>query len=196
MKTFLLSAVMAFLLGTVAQAQNFFLETSMPKSAGMNIGARFTAHNNINDVFSLVVMGRIHRFSVLNNGVAPEQSGVVNAFEVAMAGGLKFNFVNQRSFQAYINPMGEIATYNGDAGLNAGAYLGITKEIAWPLVFNFEVGARQRLVLWQDAIATNNRMAIFIGGGFGLNLIESYQGPGPVLLNKTRPNKRKTKRYY
>lgn len=196
MRHFLFLILGILLASTAAQAQNFFLETSVPKSAGLNAGAKFTVFNNVNDVFALGVMGRIHRFSVANNGDDPDAASVVNAFEMTVGGGFKFNFVAQRTFQAYVNPMVELSGYRGDAGAGVGAYLGMSKEIAWPLVFNFEVGARQRLVMWGDPIATNNRMAIFVAAGFGLNLLESYQGPGPVLLNKSRPKNRKVRRYY
>jgi hypothetical protein len=195
MKKIFTVALGIFMIAATAHAQNFFLETSMPKTGALNAGARFTVFNNINDIVAIGLMGRIHRFSYANNGVSSGDPAVVNLFESSVGGGFKFNFVSQRSFQAYVSPMLELTTFRRDAGANLAGSLGISKELAWPFVFNLEVTARHRTLMYTDPLAVNNRLTMFISAGFGLALLEAYQGPGPVLLNKTKPRRRKPVRY-
>ncbi len=188
MKKVILLVLNILLFNAATQAQNFFLETSMPKNAGINAGGRFTIYNDINEYIAVGVTGRLFRHSLLENG---ESGPVVNVIETSVGGGLKFNFVQNNSYQVYMVPTMEISGFREDVGLNLANYLGFSKEIVWPFVFNVEIGARYRTLRYSNPAAVNNRLNLFFGAGFGIALLESYRGPGPILLNKSKPQRRR-----
>lgn len=191
MRKLALAVLTLMIVNAAANAQNFFLETSMPKNAGINAGARFTIYNDINEYISLGLTGRLHRFSLLQNG---DSGPVTNVIETSVGGGLKFNFIQNSSFQVYTVPTMEVSGFRDDVGLNLANYLGISKEVVWPFVVNLEIGARYRALRYSDPAAVNNRLSIFVGGGFGIAILEKYRGPGPILLNKAKPKRRRV--YY
>jgi len=191
MRKLALAVLSILIASTVTNAQNFFLETSMPKNAGINAGARFTIYNDLNEYIALGVTGRIHRFSLLQNG---DSGPVTNVIETSVGGGIKFNFVQNNSYQIYTVPTMEVSAFKEDVGLNLANYIGVSKEVVWPFVVNLELGARYRALRYSDPAAVNNRLSLFLSAGVGIAILESYRGPGPILLNKAKPKRRRV--YY
>ncbi len=186
-KILFLFAIIASLSASSATAQIYAaLDASAPMGGpGPNVGGRLMMFSDISSKWQWGITGRAHRF--IYDKVATAEGpagGVVTVNSISIGVGARYYFVNDvnSTYALYLNPNVELASIEGDEGVDLVLGVGYTRALSPLLSLMIEVGVRQRAVLHGSPYATENRFVPYAGGGIGLRI--PYFGRG--MNNQTK----------